>query len=291
MAARLRTLPLAIAGVLVGTALAANEGSLNYVVFALTLLTAILLQVLSNFANDFGDTVSGVDSSRRIGPRRMVQTGTISKSSMKMAIIVLTLLSLVVGSLLLILALPDQWIRILIFFMIGLAAIGAAINYTVGNRPYGYVGLGDLFVFLFFGWITVIGACFLQTAVWKPLLLLPASSLGLFSVGVLNVNNIRDIESDKASDKFSIPVRIGKKNAVRYHILILILGWGLTVLFVWLDYQSWLQFLFIPAGYFFVINIRAVLYKTSQDLDPFVKQMALSVLLFSILFALGQLLS
>ena len=284
---RLRTLPLAISGWMVGTSIAANEATLNVFVSGLTLLTAVFLQILSNLANDYGDASSGVDSERK-GEERMVSSGKITPAAMKKAMIVFGLLSLISGSVLIALAFPNDWVSALVFLAIGVIGIAAAIKYTVGKNPYGYVGFGDIFVFLFFGIVLVFGTYYLQIQAFNWLVMLPAISLGLFSVGVLNVNNIRDIESDKAAGKISIPVRLGRRNAVVYHTILLTGGMLSSVLFVLLNFNSYWPLLFVFISILFIKNIRAVSHKPSEELDPYLKQMAISTFLFSILFSLGQ---
>ncbi|MEM0939509.1 MAG: 1,4-dihydroxy-2-naphthoate polyprenyltransferase [Bacteroidota bacterium] len=288
---RLRTLPLAFSGWLVGTTLAYTSIEINWYVAGLTLLTAFLLQILSNLANDYGDAVSGVDSEKRKGPNRMVQSGKITKKAMGKAILLFSFLSFSFGSLLLSLSFKDDFISVFVFLILGLLAIGAAIKYTVGINPYGYAGFGDLYVFLFFGMILVFGTYYLQVQSFDWAVLLPAASIGLLSVGVLNVNNIRDIESDKTSGKNSIPVRIGRKKAVVYHTFLLQAGIATAIVFSFLEFASWWQFIFIPINLFFFKNIQSVAKKPLYELDPFLKQMAISTLLFSILFSLGVALS
>lgn len=288
---RLRTLPLAFSGWLVGISIASVQGEIDGWVAGLTLLTAFLLQILSNLANDYGDAVSGVDSDDRQGPSRMVQSGVITKRAMGRAIIIFSVLSLISGCLLLFLAFQEEFLSAIVFFVIGLLGIVAAIKYTVGKNPYGYVGFGDLFVFVFFGIVLVFGTYYLQIQRVAWTVFLPAISMGLFSVGVLNVNNIRDIESDKASGKNSIPVRIGRAAAVRYHAFLLQGGVFTSLLFVYFNFQSWWQFLFMLSNIIFVLNIRAVAQKPLRELDPYLKQMALSALLFAVLLALGILVS
>lgn len=291
VAARLRTLPLAFSSILVGTALAFNDGKVDFRIAGLTLLTAILLQILSNLANDYGDAISGVDSDERDGPKRMVQSGAITKEAMRNGLIVTSILTLFSGLVLLYLAFPENWKYALFFLSIGLVAIAAAIKYTMGKNPYGYAGFGDLFVFLFFGIVAVFGTYFLQTQTISWLAMLPAASLGLFAVGVLNVNNIRDIESDKLSGKNSIPVRIGKEKAITYHSWLLNGAMIFTSLFVLLTYDSWWDLLFILVNPLLFKNINAVKTKPASELDPYLKQIALSTLLFAVLFALGQFMS
>ena len=286
-ALRLRTLPLAFSGWLVGTTLAGNAEPLSWTIGLLTLLTAFLLQILSNLANDYGDAVSGVDSEHREGPKRMVQSGAISKKQMGRAVVVFSLVTLGMGCVLLYLAFPDDYLSALIFLAIGGLGIVAAIKYTVGRNPYGYVGFGDLFVFVFFGLVLVFGTYYLQIQQLDWAILLPASSIGLLSIGVLNVNNIRDIESDRASGKNSIPVRIGRRNAVIYHVFLLIGALALTSVFTLQHFTNWIQLSFLIIIALFVKNIRAVSDQPLKELDPYLKQMALSTLLFSILFSLG----
>ena len=288
VAARLRTLPLAFSSILVGSVLAWNDGSMDFTIAGMTLLTAILLQILSNFANDYGDAVSGVDSDLRQGPDRMVQSGAITKKAMRNALIIFIVLTLAAGILLLFVAFPDNWQLMLGFFGIGLVAVVAAIKYTVGKNPYGYAGFGDVFVFVFFGMVAVVGTYFLQTNNFEWIILLPASSLGLFAVGVLNVNNIRDIETDRLSGKFSIPVRIGREKAGIYHSLLISVGLLASIVFVLIDYGHAFQLAFIFLGGLFLKNIRAVKSKTGRDLDPHLKQMAIATLLFAVVFSVGQ---
>jgi len=290
VAARLRTLPLAISGVIVGASMAAQYASINLGILSLTFLTAILLQIVSNYANDYGDAVSGVDSDKRDGPKRMVQSGGISQRAMGHAVIITSLLALIAGLSLIILAFPGNYVSISIFLLLGLAGIAAAIKYTVGKNPYGYVGLGDLFVFIFFGPVAVVGTFYLHVKEIFFLPFLPAISVGLFSIAVLNLNNIRDIESDKLSGKNSIPVRIGKAKASFYHASILMFGMTLPLIYIILQFTSWPQFLFILSYLLIAKNISAVLNKEAKELDPYLKQMALSTLLFSILFAVGHIL-
>ncbi|MEO9484435.1 MAG: 1,4-dihydroxy-2-naphthoate octaprenyltransferase [Ekhidna sp.] len=284
---RLRTLPLAISGWLVGTSIAANVSQLNFLIAILTLLTAIFLQILSNLANDYGDASSGVDKERK-GEERMVSSGKISALAMKQAMIVFGLLSLTSGCILVALAFPEDWVSAIIFLSLGIIGIAASIKYTVGKNPYGYVGFGDVFVFIFFGIVLVFGTYYLQIQELNWSVLLPATSLGLFSVGVLNVNNIRDIESDKAAGKNSIPVRLGRTKAVVYHGLLLGGGMLTSVLFVLLNFESYWPMIFLFINVLFLKNIQAVSNKPLDELDPYLKQMAISTFLFSILFSLGQ---
>lgn len=289
---RLRTLPLALTSIGMGAILATMYQKFNIFVFLLSILTTIFLQILSNIANDYGDSVSGVDSMEREGPTRTVQTGEISKSTMKKAIFIFIALSFISGISLLYMAFfytqtENSWQYFLSFLGIGLLAIVAAIAYTVGKRPYGYMGLGDLSVLLFFGWVGVMGSFFLHTHTFEWDLLLPATSCGLFSVAVLNVNNIRDIESDKKAGKNSIPVRLGREKAVLYHYFILGTSILFTLLYAMKHFQEWYQYAFLLTIPLLIRNAWAVKKLKGLALDPFLKQMALTALLYVITFGLG----
>jgi 1,4-dihydroxy-2-naphthoate polyprenyltransferase len=288
---RLRTLPLALSCIGMGGFLAAAEGKFNGLIFFLCCLTTIFLQILSNLANDYGDSVNGADHAERKGPARAVQSGLIPLARMKQAIILFSLLSFFTGVILLFVSFGFDWSSVIVFLGLGLLCIAAAVAYTVGRKPYGYEGLGDLAVLIFFGLVGVLGSDFLFThevTVWK---IFPALSCGFFSVAVLNVNNIRDIDSDKMAGKFSVPVRIGKANAVVYHWFLLVSGLTAAAIYTVLHYQSPFQFLFLLAAPLLVHNGWAVAKKTSGELDPFLKQMALSTLAFVILFGTGQLIA
>jgi len=284
---RLRTLPLALACIGMAGFLAAAADKFNLALFALCCLTTIFLQILSNLANDYGDSVNGADHEGRKGPLRAVQSGVISAPEMKNAVIVFSFLSLLCGLFLLWVSFGTNWQALALFFCLGLMSIAAAIGYTVGKKPYGYIGLGDVSVLIFFGLVGVMGSYYLftHTITWKELL--PALSCGLFSIAVLNINNIRDIESDRMAGKYSIPVRIGKEKAGQYHWILLIGGILCTVIYTFLNYKSPWQFLFLLTVPLFVKNGLSIHHKPSGELDPFLKQMALSTLLFVLLFGMG----
>ncbi len=245
-AMRPRTLPLAIASIIMGSALAAATELFSWPVLILAVLTAVCLQILSNLANDYGDSQHGADHVTRAGPSRAVQSGAISPATMKRAIALFAILSILSGLVLLWFAFGANGIIFFaIFVLLGAAAIGAAITYTAGKNPYGYAGLGDISVLIFFGWVGVMGTYFLQTQQLDWLILLPASSCGLLAVAVLNVNNIRDIDSDRLAGKNSIPVRIGPRKARTYHWILLALAMVTAVTYVILTYASPWNFLFL----------------------------------------------
>ncbi len=287
---RLRTLPLALSCIAMGGFLAAASGLFNWNIFLLCVSTTIFLQILSNLANDYGDSVHGADSIDRKGPSRAVQSGAISPAQMKAAIIVFIVLCLVSGVSLLLISFGLNWNAILFFFGLGVLSILAAIAYTVGKKPYGYAGLGDVSVLIFFGLIGVMGSNYLFTKQLDWIHVLPALSCGFFSMGVLNINNIRDIESDKRAGKYSIPVRIGRESAIKYHWFLLVGGLTSASVFIVLTYQSLLQLLFLLSFPLFIVNGLSVQQKSSDQLDPYLKQLALSTLLFVVLFGLGQIL-
>ncbi len=291
---RLRSLPLALTCILMGSFLAQAKGLFRIEITLLGILTAALLQILSNLANDYGDAISGVDSPQRVGPQRAVQAGKITANAMKNAIFVFSGLSFLSGISLLLVAFwksENLLQNFIIFLGIGILAILAAIFYTNGKKPYGYVGLGDIAVLIFFGWVGVMGIFFLHTGTFELLFMLPATSCGLFAVAVLNVNNIRDIPSDALAGKNSIPVRLGRKNAVFYHWSLLVGGLVCTFVYVGITFHSFWQLLFLISVPLMFVNAIAVKNKTlASDLDPYLKQMAISALVFTLTFGLGMIL-
>lgn len=289
---RLKTLPLALSNTIIGSTLAASDQHFRWSVFGLAALTTILLQIMSNLANDYGDFVNGKDTAERIGPKRMVQSGEISAKTMLIGIIVIGIICTVSGlSLILIGTKGLNITNVLIFGILGLAAIAASIKYTVGKNPYGYRGLGDIFVFIFFGLVGVIGTYFLHTQSFRWDILLPASAIGLLSTGVLNMNNMRDYEADKNAGKKTIVVAMGVKKAAYYH-LFLISGAVLSAVFyTFLNFESAWQWLFLLSIPIFVLNLKKVFsYKNSKELYPELGKLAMGSLLFALTFGLGLLL-
>ncbi len=287
---RIRTLPLALSCILLGSLLAAAQNNLRINILIFSILTAACLQILSNLANDYGDSLNGADHAGRQGPSRAVQSGEISPHAMKRMIIVFVILSLVSGVFLLWNGLNVLDTNALFLMLgIGLVAIVAAITYTMGKRPYGYIGLGDLSVFLFFGLVGVIGVYALHTGRLEWEILMPATSSGMFAVCVLNINNIRDIDSDKQAGKYSIPVRLGQQGARAYHAILLFVGIASAVAYVWFyPEKSLWKWLFLLSFPLFFMNLRGVWRgKTVAELDPYLRQMALTTLFFVILLGTG----
>ena len=287
-AARLRTLPLSLSGIIVGNGLAFSNVNFSWIIFILSLLTTISFQVLSNFANDYGDGVKGTDNDSRIGPPRVLQQGLLTRKELKQGIRVCVFISLILAASLIFLAFGiSNQLYSLIFIGLALGAVIAAIKYTVGSNAYGYRALGDLFVLTFFGGVSVLGSLFLQTKLFTVELILPAISIGLLSVGVLNLNNMRDIKTDKESNKITMAVLLGARYAKAYH-LFLLLGAVLTaVLYVKTNLKP--SYLFMIAVLPMMIHLRRVLgYDNPKEFDPELKRLALYTFLFSILFSIGQ---
>ena len=294
---RLRTLPLAVSSILVGSALAwyGRRAIMHYDAFSpsvlvLALLTAVLLQILSNLANDLGDHQHGTDNKDRVGPQRAVQSGAISPSAMKRAMIICGALAFLSGCSLITVAL-GLTSTTLLFLLLGLAAIGAAVKYTFGKNPYGYAGLGDVSVFLFFGIIGVCGTFYLHAQYFTEWLLLPATGFGLLSAGVLNVNNMRDIDNDAVSGKRTLVVRMGSANARVFHTGLVVVALLCLASFAWLSrlWQVWLFLLVMPG---FVIHLNRVWTTTDpRALDPQLKVLAMGTFLTALLFSLGLILA
>jgi 1,4-dihydroxy-2-naphthoate octaprenyltransferase len=292
-AARPRTLPLAIASILLGNFLAYAAGKFSFLTAALAIITTLLLQILSNFANDLGDSKNGVDNKNRKVALRAVQTGKISPSEMKNVVIIAASLSFISGISLLYFALQYANPQTITAFVgLGLLAILAAIAYTVGKKPYGYMGLGDLSVFLFFGWVGTFGTYYLQTEILNYYILIPASGCGFLSVAVLNLNNLRDIENDRKTGKNSIPVRIGKIYGFYYQKTIMLLG--VCTFIIYLMYQGkpiqLSQNIIIMAGWYPLVQIIKQLNSkmTPAQIDPYLKKTALSTLFLIVIFGVSQ---
>jgi len=289
---RLRTLPLALSTIALGAFLAWFDGSKNWLVFTLALLTTLFLQVLSNLANDYGDSSHGVDNENRVGPKRAIQSGNISPGQMIGAIVVFTSLSLATGIPLVFVALQGSGMTAIIFFFaLGFLAIVAAIKYTVGKKPYGYYGFGDLFVFLFFGLAGVMGTYFLITEHFNVEVLLPASAMGFLSVAVLNLNNMRDRENDALSGKNTLVVRFGIRAARIYHLCLIACSILAGLAYMLINYHSPYQMLFLVTVPLFWMNVYGVFHYTfAAELDAYLKRLALSTFVFSVIFGISLML-
>lgn len=290
-AARLRTLPLSVSGIVMGSALAYREGAFRWGIFVLALLTTVLFQVLSNFANDYGDGIRGTDNADRLGPERALQSGKITPGEMRRVIGVTVLLSIVSAvSLIYVSFGSNQWLYFLIFFVLGLLCVGAAIKYTVGKGAYGYMGLGDVFVFVFFGLVGVLGSYFLYTQMLEWGEVLPAVAIGLLSVGVLNLNNMRDYENDERSGKHTLVVKMGIGLAKYYHYYLIVLAMVAMLTFSVIHLQMRWELLYLVA--FIPLSVHLLRVRSNRDLkllDKELKTVALSTFLLSVLFFIGLL--
>jgi len=291
-AARLRTLPLSVSGIIVGASLGSTQINSDSVmvyqtpIFWLAILTTLGFQVLSNFANDYGDGVKGTDANRS-GEKRMVASGLISPKQMKRGMIVTSIITLFLASILIFMAFGNEhFIWAFVFFNLAIASIIVAVKYTVGKSAYGYSGFGDVFVFLFFGLLSVLGSYFLFTKTLEWVLLLPAISIGLFSTAVLNLNNMRDIENDRLVGKRTLVVKLGSTKAKYYHYFLLFFGIICALGYTLVSYRSPEQFLYGIAFVPLLMNIRRVATnKESRLLDSELKKVALSTFAFAILFS------
>lgn len=288
-AARPRTLPLALSSTLLGSFLAWHDQPFKVSVLLLAMLTTLFLQVLSNLANDYGDSVNGMDNAQRVGPDRAVQSGAIGLKAMRKGVIVTAVLALISGIFLIAYGFNFKMTAGgVLFFILGLAALGAAIKYTVGKNPYGYIGLGDLFVYLFFGLTGVLGTYFLHTGTFKLPLLLPASAVGLLSTAVLNLNNMRDAKGDEVSGKRTLVVIMGINYARYYHLLLIISAWLCLLVYTLMNYEQLLQLIFGVTLPFFVIHLKKIFTTTPASLDPQMRVLSLSTFATVMLFGIGM---
>lgn len=282
---RLRTLPLSLSGIIISYFyFLFSSSSQNHIVFGLALITTVLLQILSNLANDYGDGVKGTDNENRIGPERGVQSGSISSKQMLRAIVIFSTLSFLSGISLLLLAFGiENWLPLIVYLGLGLASIAAAIKYTIGKSAYGYRAMGDLFVFIFFGLVGVLGFYLLLSSSIDLKIILLSIIIGIFSVMVLNLNNMRDIKNDKDSGKTTIPVLLGSTKAKLYHLALGFIIIISTIIFnILIDKQLiWLNAIALIPLFIHLLKVS----KTVQpkDFDPELKKVALTTFLFAIL--------
>ena len=288
---RLRTLPLSLSGIILGSAVAHYYGFWEILIFVLALVTTVLFQILSNLANDLGDSVKGTDNAQRIGPKRAVQSGLISRKEMKTAVIIISFLSLLSAGSLIYIGVQGMPIQI-IWFYIGLAllCIVAAITYTIGKRAYGYYGMGDLMVIIFFGGVSVLGvySLYSKSFLWDNVLL--SLCVGLLSAAVLNLNNMRDHQNDAKSGKLTLVVKMGPNNAKFYHALLIIIA--LTSLFIFINkFHEPRLFAGMLPGIILIIHLRKVMrIKHAKDFDPELKKVALSTFAIALITSVGLIL-
>ena len=284
-AARLRTLSLSVSGIIMGNALALSHNDFSFIIFLLSILTAIAFQIVSNFANDYGDGIKGTDNEQRIGPKRVLQQGLLTSKNLKRGILVSVLVSIILSIALIYESLGvDKLLFSVLFILLAIGAVAAAIKYTVGTNPYGYSGLGDLFVFIFFGWVSVIGSYFLQINSIDLSIVLFATSVGLLSVAVLNLNNMRDIENDLNSSKITLAVRLGGYKSKVYHFFLISIA--IILFFIGIGEQPLLiktiyTLVFVPL---FLHLYRVFNVKEPKQFDPELKKLALTIFFISIVF-------
>ncbi len=283
---RLRTLPLAFSCIITGSALADKRGAFDLQIFILAIITTLFLQILSNLANDYGDAQKGTDNENRVGPTRAIQSGAITKNQMKKAIVFFVILSLISGLFLVFSAFDTSSLpQVFLFIGLGILSIFAAIKYTAGKGAYGYKGLGDLFVFVFFGIVGVVGTYLLYAHQLRLNVFLPAITVGLFSSAVLNLNNMRDWENDSASGKNTVVVKIGLIKAKLYHQIIIWIGMLSSVSYVVQSPFKIINLTFVIAFIPLVMHLfRVKKIEHPKDFDPELKKVALSTFLFSLLF-------
>ena len=288
-AARVRTLPLSVSGILVGSFYAMSQAYFNWKIVIFALSTTLGLQILSNFANDYGDGIRGTDNDDRVGPKRAIQSGTITPQAMKVAMFFMTFLTLVSALMLIYVSFKGKYLLYsIVFFVLGLLAITSAVRYTVGKNPYGYRGYGDVFVFIFFGLVSTFGIYFMFSKTIDWLLLLPATAIGFLSVGVLNLNNMRDEESDRKVGKNTLVVQKGGAWAKKYHFFLVISAMVLVLVFAFLNKFKIDQYIFVVA-YFPMLSHLITVYrnKVPRFLDPELKKLAISTFLLAVLLSLA----
>ena len=288
-AARLRTIPLSVSGILIGSFATYPKDLFNIFIFLLAICTTISYQVLSNFANDFGDGIRGTDKNR-IGPERILQSGLISRMKMKLGIKIAAFISFVFTVTLIIVSFKNEFLNILTFLFLGILAIFSAIKYTMGKNAYGYFGFGDFFVFIFFGIVSVLGSNYLFNSELSLDLLLPSLTIGCLSVGVLNLNNMRDLENDKKSKKNTIAVKLGPDKARIYHCFLISISMiNVLVFHIKTETSSYFH-------HFFVITIIIILiyhifqvYTVSElkGFDKLLKPLVLTTFFYSIITSLN----
>lgn len=286
-AMRLRTLPLSVSGILVGSAIALASDSWNNWIFGLALSTTVLFQIISNLANDLGDTLKGTDNDDRLGPKRTLQAGVITKKAMKMAIILFSILSLASAAALIYVSIDGMSQSVLLSYIaLAIFCVLAAITYTIGKKAYGYNGLGDLMVLIFFGLVSVLGVYSLYTKTFLIDNLLPAVSIGLLSTAVLNLNNMRDYANDAKSGKNTLVVKMGPNQAKLYHALLIVIALLSIAVFIGRIGEP-LLFISLVPGIALVFHLRKVMKTTDpRSFDPELKIVAFSTFGISLLFLL-----
>ena len=297
-AARLRTLPLSVSGIILGSFYAMSQSVFNWKIVISALTTTLLLQILSNFANDYGDGMKGTDNNDRVGPKRALQSGTITPKAMKRALYFTSILTMISAITLIYFSFKDtNFVFSLFFLTLGAVAVASAIRYTIGNTAYGYRGYGDVFVFVFFGLVSTLGVSFMILKSIDNLLILPAAAIGFLSVGVLNLNNMRDEESDRKAGKNTIVVKIGGAKAKIYHYFLIVSAMLLMLLFA-IQFDLYKDndpgiinfdiYFFLIAYIPLTLHLMRVYKNTNPKvLDPELKKLAVSTFLLTLILSLS----
>lgn len=285
---RLRTLPLSLAGVILGVTLAADKTDVSPWTAALIFLTTVCLQILSNLSNELGDTLNGTDSADRQGPQYALGSGDMTIGDIKKLILMFIGLCVISGLAMIQVSFGSLFkTESICLEALGAAAIVGAMKYTLGKNPYGYKGLGDVFVFIFFGLVSVLGGYYVAARELPPILmLLPAAAIGLFSVGVLNVNNTRDMKTD-AVNRVTVAIRLGLRGARIYQTVLIAMGWVLMVTFCLLYKPAPGHFLFLAVAPLHIVHLRGVWTRTEKALDPMLPLLVMSTFILSILAGAG----
>lgn len=284
---RLRTLPLSLAGIIAGIALASVNSAPDIPTVISLIFTAALLQILSNLSNELGDTLRGTDSDDRQGIRYSLQNGEMTIPQMNRLIVLVAGLCCISGLIMILCSFGTLFaIEPVCLLVLGSAAIWAALHYTLGEKPYGYRGMGDIFVFIFFGLVAVSGSAFVCSHSFKPVWMLPAAAFGLWSIGVLNVNNIRDMKTD-ASTRTTVALKLGLDKARAYQTVLILGGWILMLAFNLLCASGWMQWIHFIVLPLFAMHLNGVWKRTDRDLDPMLPMLVISTFATSLLFAFG----
>ena len=284
---RLRTLPLSTGGVILGILLATADFKVDVWVAVLIVLTTVCLQILSNLSNELGDVLHGTDTEDRQGPQYGLNSGVLTIGEMKVLIGIFVVLCIVSGTAMTLQSFGTLWdLTPILVLLLGAGAIMGAMKYTLGRNPYGYRGLGDFYVFLFFGLVAVLGSYFVasHTLFWR--LLLPGAAVGCFSVGVLNVNNIRDMETD-AANRVTVAIRLGERKSKVYQTVLIVLGWIFMLAYCQLRMFSWWHYLFVLTLPLFILHLRGVWTRSGKKLDPMLPLLVMSTFLFCLLAGIG----
>jgi len=280
---RLRTLPLSLSGVIIGTAAAVSRYDTDTPIVVFLFLTTVLLQILSNLSNELGDNLAGTDTAERLGMHYSIMDGEMTVPEMKSLILSIACLCCICGLAMILSAFGIEQIgKCLIFILLGVCTIFAAMRYTLGSNPYGYRGLGDLYVFIFFGLVSTLGAYYICNGsfVYMEQAVLPAMAIGFFSMGVLNVNNIRDMKTDSLT-RVTVAIKLGIVRARRYQTVLIILGWACLIANRVVFGGTWWFLLLSPL---FALHLKRVWTRKDKELDPMLPLLVMSSFALALIY-------